>query len=546
MPDSLENRKRLLPKAIRRKRARIVFFLGDDGGVMVYLKGNTVVRRLYAADSDPDSTRSMTQLINSDPKASISVLVDMIDQSYVKQSLPPVTKISVQKLIKRRLERDFAPEDIKGALPIGREKDGRKDWNFLLISLANSPQLIGWLDYILEFDNPFKGIYLAPVESEQLVQKISRETLGKASSSRWQFMVSHNKVSGFRQVILRDGRLTFTRLAQPVGDSSPEVVAGSIEQEITNTIEYLKRLSYSEDQGLDMYIIVAEDIKATIDKDKVNADHVSILTPHEVAGLLQLDQAAMPEDHYADVIISSFFAGHRKRVLPLSTKYSKRVQLLETTAVGIKVATILVALGLLGVSALSFVGIPAKLADIRDLETRLGHTRGDFAKTKESVRLLPADLNRIIDVISVHESLYVERYDPLYYVRELDGLLGETVRVVDFEWQTPEEDGLKALLQNQQTDVKMTFDVEFLNNRVRVKAIRRDAKALFKKIDEHFPGMTLSYSSLPGDNEKDQSFRTSFEDPESLIENEFLDGSPVIIKVTMETPKDNSAGRRGR
>ena len=70
--------------------------------------------------------------------APIVLVIDNMDQSYIQQSLPPVSSFSVQKLIKRRLERDFGKNDIKGAISLGRDTGGRKDWNFLMVALERS------------------------------------------------------------------------------------------------------------------------------------------------------------------------------------------------------------------------------------------------------------------------------------------------------------------------------------------------------------------------------------------------------------------------
>jgi hypothetical protein len=51
-------------------------------------------------------------------------------------------------------------------------------------------------------------------------------------------------------VILKDGRIIFTRLTQPVGELMTDVIAGNIEQEMASTVEYMKRLSFSPSQGL--------------------------------------------------------------------------------------------------------------------------------------------------------------------------------------------------------------------------------------------------------------------------------------------------------
>ena len=92
--------------------------------------------RAHQRDDKEGQERQQTPLTNAPPKPLFEI--DSIDQVFVQQTLPPVSSMSVQKLINRRLEREFKPEDIKGALVLGKEKTGRKDWNFLMVSVEKS------------------------------------------------------------------------------------------------------------------------------------------------------------------------------------------------------------------------------------------------------------------------------------------------------------------------------------------------------------------------------------------------------------------------
>src|SRR5262249_31577736 len=121
------------------KRQRFVLAIGDEGAILVYMQGRKVERRLFAPSPQPDHTASMVELMRSNPRVPLLILADVIDQQYVKHSFPPVSSFSVAGLVKRRMERDFQAEDLKGSLQLGREKTGRREWNYLLIALANTP-----------------------------------------------------------------------------------------------------------------------------------------------------------------------------------------------------------------------------------------------------------------------------------------------------------------------------------------------------------------------------------------------------------------------
>src|SRR5262249_17247692 len=146
------------------------------------------------------------------PKVPLYILADVLDQQYVRQSFPPVSSFSVGGLVKRRLERDFQAEDMKGSLPLGRDKEGRREWNYLLISLANTPLMQQWLALIVELPNEFRGVYLTPVEGQNYIPVLKKYMPEQAPAQPWQLLVSHNKISGFRQIVLRDGKLVFTRV----------------------------------------------------------------------------------------------------------------------------------------------------------------------------------------------------------------------------------------------------------------------------------------------------------------------------------------------
>lgn len=532
-------------RTTEKKKSKFVFFIGDEGGILSYIQGNTVVRRLYATSANPENTLAFKELIQSDPKASIYLLVDMIDQSYVKQSLPPVTKLSVQKLIKRRLERDFAPEDITGALPLGREKEGRRDWNYLLISLASSPQLIEWIGFILEFDNIFRGIHLVPVEAEQFIQKLANHQFGK-EKSLWQFLVCHNKVGGFRQVIVKDNRLTFTRLAQPIGDISPEVIAGNVEQEVGNTIEYLKRLSYRESDGLDILIIVSADIKAAIDNTKLKANNVAIMTPHEVAEVLRLNQAAMPEDHYADVVFSASFGTHKKPVLTLHTGQSKKLLNLYQVRFATLVGATLITLALVGFSASNVSNIIPLYSKINELEEQKAKTERTLAETRDKAKLLPADLDRITDVVSIYETFSDRKYLPLNFIHTLGSILQNNVNVRMLYWHT--SNALEKRMKKEDAPITIEVEVEFLNNVGPVEQFKKEAQSFFDLIETSFPEYHFSHSPLPGVTDKPATFQTSFDGGAEQNTVDMLSGEHIYVTLSFTTaePGSQQESRRGR
>ena len=306
------------------KGKRFVFIIGDEGCILIFMQGYKVVRRLFAPSAQPSHTGAMLELMAINPNVPIHILADVLDQQYVPHPFPPVSALSVGGLVKRRLNRDFMPDDLKGALPLGRDKTGRKEWKFLLVALAKTPLMSEWIELLINLPNELKGIYLVPIESVAYVAALNKR-LSNGDSRPWQLLISHNKVSGFRQVVTYNGNLVFTRVSQAIDDAIPAVIAGNIEQEIVNTLEYLKRLEFREEAQLDATVIISQEVIESLDLNRFGFGKVQILTPLHVAEALGLEQAALSADRFGDVVMAAAFGVTKKRVLRFSTAYLNKL-----------------------------------------------------------------------------------------------------------------------------------------------------------------------------------------------------------------------------
>lgn len=420
------------------KGTRFVLFLGDEGAILIHLKGQHVQSRQFVPDASQQNLREFKQTILKDPHAPLMLIVDNMDQSYVQQTLPPVSALSVNKLIKRRLERDFGVNDIKGAVLLGREKTGRKDWNFLMVALEKSPQLTVWLDFILDIPNRFLGIHLVSVETEILLKRLE-QAIGipvskEGNNDEWKFFVSHNKVGGFRQVILRGGRIIFTRLAQPVGESSPEVIAGSIEQEMLSTIEYMKRLSFGAHSTLDIYIVASSNIKSAIDPARFNATSFHMFTPYEVAQHLHIEGAAQPTDQFGDVILAATIGSSKKHILKLSAPQTKRVEqyfqfiMYQRAAAALMICAALVYCAYAGQDMY-------KMAEEADaLEVAKNNQQQALDSLRQDIKQSNLDVESASDLIDLYRQLEKERLSPLLLFKKMEPVVRAPVWIRSVKW----------------------------------------------------------------------------------------------------------------
>lgn len=447
-PDKMNEEPKKTSKALRINRAsgnkplaahvsyaRFVLIVGDDGAILVYLEKDTVVRRLFAPTASPEHTHAMTELIQKHPKAPVTLLMDVIDQQYTRHNFPPVSRFSVGGLVNRRLEREFAPEDIKGSIQVGRDSGARKDWIYLLVSLVNTANFQQWFDLLIEMPNRFAGIRLTPIETQHYIAALAKAIANRPMpEASWQLLISHHKVGGFRVVVLRDKKLMFTRVAQAIGEATPDILAGNVEQEIQNSIDYIRRLGYNENAGLEVFAIVAAEVRDAVDPKRVNASAIHLLSPYDAAELLGLKQAALTADRYGDVVIAAAISQVKKSALVLQTGYSKKLfnfyqlqKIAKITAVFL--AVLFIALSLK--TAVSAIGMKSQISKM---------TQATLVQTKAREKLIK-DIDELgKDVLVKRDiTIFLDVKKPLQYlpyddIEEMRKLLRKNIKITDVNW----------------------------------------------------------------------------------------------------------------
>lgn len=548
-----------------------VLIVGDDGAVLLYMEKNRVLRRLYSPGLDPQDTQVFKELIATDTKAPMYVIADIMDQSYIPQSLPPVSALSVTQLINKRLERDFAPTDIRGAILLGRSDEGRRDWNYLFVSTPNIPPLSHWIDLVAELPNRMEGIYLLPVEAVNIIKRLweifskekSESADGKqkkkskslsftpdkknASESppraEWRLLVSHNKVGGFRQVVTCNNQLVFTRLTQPVGEVMPEVIAGNIEQEIANTIEYLRRLSFRNDDGIEAAIIVSQDISRYLKTNALNAMHKSyIMSPHEAAEKLGLMHATLEADHFGDVVLAAEFGQTRKKKLALHTQYTRSLNKLYRICDFANIAAAIIIPVILLFYVLSGINIIETADDTDFSEKKRAQAQSLLSDKQSEIAAFPIDVERIADVVSLYEAIGENNQYPLPLISRFATLLSDKILVQSIAWDTANFLSEKI----PEKPVKMVFKVEFLEQEQGNEEFIEDANIFIRKVKTTFPEYDVQHSRLPGIIQEDEDLEISFDDDKpnkASVANgkiivDFTLTGPIAVEKNSEEKKD--------
>lgn len=530
--------------------AKYALIIGDEGAILIYVVGKVVQSRNFIANATSENLREFETILSKDTKAPIFMIVDSMDQSFVQQSLPPISPLGVKKLIKRRLDRDLGADIIKGYVLLERDNSGRRDWNFLMVSLENSPHLNLWFEFIEKVDNRLKGIYLLSVEAENIIKNIDRVIhppkkgkKNKEEGARWKFFVTHNKVGGFRQVILKDGRIIFTRLTQPVGEMTTDVIAGNIEQEMNSTVEYMKRLSFSPQQGLDIYIVASSEINNSLDISRIPSTNVHRFTPYEVAGFFGITGAAQPSDQFGDVIMAAFIACSRVHRLVLflpkviKINYIYNAMRYQRTAVGLMVLGMLIYSGMLG------LGLMQKYSEVENLNQKKGIQQRKLDAINNEVKKSGIDVKKVSDTVALYHRLIGETQSPIKLLSRIRPAIIPSVAIKEISWQglndtdTPAAGAAVSATPKEETLAVVLRFPEISDTDEAFKAV---AKKVLTDVRAAFPDYKVVYTKLPDAlSRKSDVGEITFNNKDTLVE---IDKANLEATLTLTKQVENQPG----
>lgn len=487
-----------------RKKAKFICIIGEDGAVLTYIEGKKMVSRLFAPSCLPADRKECDTLLEKYPNAPLYVLIDSIEQSYTKQVLPAVSPLSIGKLVKKRLERDFAETDIKGAVGVGRMESGRKDWLYMFASLPMTDALVQWLDYLIALPNPFMGIYMLPIEMESFALAL-RDLIytpdNPVKASDWQFLVTHNKTGGFRQVVLHKKRVVFTRMIRPGKETIPDIIAGNIEQEILNTVDYLRRLSFNDGDVIDTWVIASKDIKHGLRDMKIRGRNIVALTPAEVCSRLRYQEVASESDKFADLLLAAYFANISPQLrlfIPKTKKLYSMMQLYRGSwnSMAVILPLMLIYIGVLGVEV---IRLHMQIQHVT-LEKKKIDEQWKSAQTMDHYNREESD--KVTAAVQWHRQLSVPPEDPLHIISDLVTAQRSYARVASLNWRYQLAPNSKVRTDTKEPAkekgaLTAVFNMKFYNVGTGVEQLLQNFDYFSKQIRQTFSSYQVEHTKLP-------------------------------------------------
>ena len=523
-------------KLTLRPAEKFVLAIGDEGVVLTLVVGHGVRGRWFSPSTKSTDTDQLSEALARSRTTPVYPLIDVLEQSYTRDDIPPVSMLDTARLIQRKLVTAFPNDRIRGSLYLGRDSTTeRSDKRYLLAGLPDTPALVSWMSWLNARDNPIKPLSLLPLEAVCLAESLSRQLCNDHDFPHWTMLVTRHRTGGFRQIVARDGEFVFTRLTPDLpGDASAFDVASAIRHEYETSMSYMRRVSYSDDQRMALIVIGMPDIGQALLDAGIPEARLKSITPSVAAERLGLTGVAEVDDPYGETLHSTAFAQKRRPIMRLMPQelYEKRAGTMATRAAYCAIA-IAVGFASFGLSdtylASQDIGRTFDQASLQTLQHEaklssvMSETDGGHAAAPQ-----------ISDTIVLYDRLATEAPSPLPLLAMIGPALGPDVIVHRIDWDVEHE------ANGTNVSLALTVRIETLSDSIEVAV--NAANALAARVAERFPGLDVSVSDPPVDTLADQTLSGEVElmdDDEGITTNSY--DATISIHVPTGWPPDRSS-----
>ena len=211
---------------------KLLIGISAQGATAASWRGNRITECVEFAD-DPAGQAAFKEHLLRFSGVPTHVMVDAVEEDYRFETLPHAFGSDRSDLVGRKLKQHYRNTTYVAAWLLGRDAGKRRDDRYLFSALTNPELINDWLAAIVERGLPVAGIYLLPMVSAAMLEKVD------ARATNLLLVAQH--AYGLRLTFFRDRQFRLSRLTR--GDPARiDNRARYFSEEISNTRLYLHAL----------------------------------------------------------------------------------------------------------------------------------------------------------------------------------------------------------------------------------------------------------------------------------------------------------------
>jgi hypothetical protein len=211
---------------------KLLIAISAQGATAAHWRGGRIAECRSFADNEGGQA-GFKDYLAAFTDVPVYIVVDAIEEDYRFETLPHAFGRDRADMVSRKLRQHYRNSPYISATLLGRDTDKRRDDRFLFSSLTNPDLINDWLQAVIARGLPVGGIYLLPMLSGTLVEKLGVKAP--------RLLLVFQRVGALRLTFFRDRQFRLSRLTRGDGGRA-ENRARFFSDEISNTRLYLHAL----------------------------------------------------------------------------------------------------------------------------------------------------------------------------------------------------------------------------------------------------------------------------------------------------------------
>lgn len=466
-----------------------------------------VIAEAVFENSDEDLTR-FADYLHQNTRNPFTLLANSPEEGYQQETIPFVRGSDRAALIGRRLGQYFFNTPLTTAIPLGFEKDKRRNEKLLLSALTNLTQFEPWLGPLGHAEIALTGLYSLAQLGGALLSKLDHPP------TRCLLLTAQD--SSIRESFIVDGVTIFSRVA-PLPDSSLAETATAFAAEARKLQQYLlgQRL-VGRNETLSAFVLAHPLARQAVRASCIDSGNLrfEILDNHLAARRIGLKNS--PDDSRSETLFIHLLAcqAPRQQYFSEDFRHDYRILLLKRTLLGLSFASLAVALLMAAFQLLSGLQLRNEATDYDRMEADAQRRYRAVAATFPQVQISTDALRQ---VIGRYAELQQQQGGPSRFYQSLSQALNPSpaIEIDSIEWKKSSADSKTGNEENATL---------IGNVRLAQKAPPRQTIATFENFVQTLGkqnGLSVSVIRSPFDIEPGQALKGSNRETEWLQQHPF-------------------------
>lgn len=308
-----------------------------SNGILIKFNNNYKTLKSIFIKNFNEEIDTVKDFFKINTKSNLILFLDNIGQNYNHKKFPNLMPWDLKQIVNRKFNFEIPINDLRAKIYLGKDK-ATKENKFVFISSGIDNYIKYVLDFVDTIPNIINGIYMFPLESQNILQNIFKKLhLIKKKKPKWTLLLLQNQISGIRQIVFKENQIMFTRFLESSenGFENRDLKTKILfyENDIIKTISFIKRFSIDfKSNDLIIISITSNDIKTILNKINLQNIKTFFFTPFESKILFNKKIAIKSDELFCDDILEKsiifspkvfkFFTIEMKTIQQLLLSYS--------------------------------------------------------------------------------------------------------------------------------------------------------------------------------------------------------------------------------